>query len=234
MGKKVIATTTAAFECQSKPNHITMIGAMPMIGSAEAKSAIGRMPRRRNGLRSQISATANPASAADGPARQRRLQDGLDEIREQDRARGRELGEDRRGRRHQHERNAAADADDLPQREHDEPEQQRRQDVAQAALRARFGIDPASRWFSHQAAAQAASAAIQNTAGTAPGRACAQPIRAAKATASAAAATAGAALMAALPWPARSGARPAPPPATRQAARIAAANSAAQIWTVWP
>src|ERR1700730_17046114 len=62
MGKKVITTTTAAFDGQSKPNHITMIGAMPMIGSAETKSAIGRMPRRRNGLRSQINATATPAA----------------------------------------------------------------------------------------------------------------------------------------------------------------------------
>ena len=37
--------TTAAFEGQSKPNHITMIGATPMIGSAETKLPIGSRPR---------------------------------------------------------------------------------------------------------------------------------------------------------------------------------------------
>ena len=45
-------TTTAALDCQSKPNHITMIGAMPMIGSAETKLPIGSRPRLRNGERS--------------------------------------------------------------------------------------------------------------------------------------------------------------------------------------
>jgi hypothetical protein len=39
MGKKVMITTTAALDCQSKPNHITMIGAMPTIGSAENEIA---------------------------------------------------------------------------------------------------------------------------------------------------------------------------------------------------
>ena len=49
IGKKVMMTTTAAFDCQSKPNHITMIGATPMIGSAETMLPIGSSPRRRNG-----------------------------------------------------------------------------------------------------------------------------------------------------------------------------------------
>ena len=44
-GKKVITTTTAAFDCQSKPNHITIIGAMPTIGSAEMKLPTGSSPR---------------------------------------------------------------------------------------------------------------------------------------------------------------------------------------------
>ena len=60
MGKNVITTTTAAFEGQSKPNHITMIGAMPMTGSADTKLPSGRRPRRRNGTRSATIATTKP------------------------------------------------------------------------------------------------------------------------------------------------------------------------------
>ena len=52
IGKNTISTTTAAFDCQSKPNHITMIGAMPTIGSALAKLPTGKSPARRNGTRS--------------------------------------------------------------------------------------------------------------------------------------------------------------------------------------
>ena len=44
IGKKVIITTTAAFECQSKPNHIIIIGAIPTIGIAEIKFPIGNKP----------------------------------------------------------------------------------------------------------------------------------------------------------------------------------------------
>ena len=39
IGKKVMTTTTAAFDGQSKPNHITMIGAMPTIGRARDEIA---------------------------------------------------------------------------------------------------------------------------------------------------------------------------------------------------
>ena len=39
--------TTAAFDGQSKPNHITMIGATPTIGSAETKLPSGSSPRPR-------------------------------------------------------------------------------------------------------------------------------------------------------------------------------------------
>ena len=35
IGKKVISTITAAFDCQSKPNHMTAIGATPTIGNAD-------------------------------------------------------------------------------------------------------------------------------------------------------------------------------------------------------
>ena len=37
MGKKIMRTITAVFDSQPKPNHMTMIGAMPMIGTALAK-----------------------------------------------------------------------------------------------------------------------------------------------------------------------------------------------------
>ena len=61
IGKKVMTMTTAAFDCQSKPNHMTMIGAMPMIGSALTRLPIGSSPRRRNGTRSARMATTKPA-----------------------------------------------------------------------------------------------------------------------------------------------------------------------------
>ncbi len=48
IGKKVMMATTAAFDGQSKPNHITMIGAMPTIGSAETKFPTGSRPWPRN------------------------------------------------------------------------------------------------------------------------------------------------------------------------------------------
>ncbi|MCY1542054.1 hypothetical protein D9M68_777780 [compost metagenome] len=60
MGKKVIATTTAALDCQSKPNHITMIGAMPIMGKADMKLPIGNRPALRNGERSTRIATTRP------------------------------------------------------------------------------------------------------------------------------------------------------------------------------
>jgi hypothetical protein len=61
IGKKVMTTTTAAFDGQSKPNHITMIGAMPTIGSAETKLPSGSRPRLRKGERSMAMATAKPS-----------------------------------------------------------------------------------------------------------------------------------------------------------------------------
>ena len=60
IGKKVITTTTAALEGQSKPNHITMMGAMPMIGRADTRLPIGRSPRRKKGTRSTRTANAKP------------------------------------------------------------------------------------------------------------------------------------------------------------------------------
>ena len=49
IGKNTITTTTAALDCQSKPNHITRIGAMPMIGRAATKFPTGSRPRCRKG-----------------------------------------------------------------------------------------------------------------------------------------------------------------------------------------
>ena len=52
IGKKTMTTTTAALECQSNPNHITKIGAVPMIGSAARKFPTGSKPRLRKSKRS--------------------------------------------------------------------------------------------------------------------------------------------------------------------------------------
>ncbi|MCY1246958.1 hypothetical protein D9M72_602380 [compost metagenome] len=60
IGKKVMMTTTATFDCQSKPNHMTMIGATPMTGRAETKLPSGKRPFCRNGERSMRIATAKP------------------------------------------------------------------------------------------------------------------------------------------------------------------------------
>ena len=72
IGKKVMITTTAALDCQSKPNHMTMIGAMPTIGRAETRLPSGRSPRRRNGTRSADDRDDEARPAADRPARQHR------------------------------------------------------------------------------------------------------------------------------------------------------------------
>ena len=61
IGKKVITTTTAAFDGQSKPNHMTMIGAMPTIGRADTRLPSGSRPRRRKSERSTRIATTSPA-----------------------------------------------------------------------------------------------------------------------------------------------------------------------------
>jgi len=60
-GKKTMTITTAAFDCQSKPNHMTMIGAMPTMGRAATKFPTGRSPRCRKADRSISTATATAA-----------------------------------------------------------------------------------------------------------------------------------------------------------------------------
>ena len=52
--------TTAALDCQSNPNHITIIGAIPIIGIALKKFPIGINPRLKNGILSAAIATRNP------------------------------------------------------------------------------------------------------------------------------------------------------------------------------
>ena len=69
IGKNVMITTTAAFDCQSKPNHITMIGAMPTIGSAETKLPIGSRPRCRKGDAVDQDRDEEAAAAADEHSR---------------------------------------------------------------------------------------------------------------------------------------------------------------------
>ena len=80
IGKKVMTTTTAAFDGQSKPNHMTMIGAMPMIGSAETRLPIGSRPRFRNGDAVDEDGDDEAGAAADGVAGEHRLQEGLAEV----------------------------------------------------------------------------------------------------------------------------------------------------------
>ena len=80
IGKKVMTTTTAAFDCQSKPNHMTMIGATPTIGSAETRLPIGSSPRCRNGDAVGEDRDEEAGAAADDVAGEHRLEEGLPEI----------------------------------------------------------------------------------------------------------------------------------------------------------
>ena len=57
-----MTTTMAALECQSKPNHMTRMGATPTMGSAATRLPSGSSPRRRKGTRSQRMATRKPES----------------------------------------------------------------------------------------------------------------------------------------------------------------------------
>ncbi len=60
-GKNTITTTTAAFDCQSKPNHMTRMGARPTMGRAATKLPMGKSPRCRKGLLSMAMAVRNAA-----------------------------------------------------------------------------------------------------------------------------------------------------------------------------
>jgi hypothetical protein len=53
--------TTAALDCQSKPNHIIIIGAIPTTGIALKKLPIGIKPRCKKGVLSAAMAIINPA-----------------------------------------------------------------------------------------------------------------------------------------------------------------------------
>ena len=84
IGKNVTTTITAALDCQSNPNHITMIGAMPTIGMALTRLHNGSSPRLRNGTRSDQHRHQESRGRAQGEAGQHRLEEGLPEIRPQD------------------------------------------------------------------------------------------------------------------------------------------------------
>ena len=76
-----MTTITAAFDSQPNPNHITMIGAMPTIGTALTMLPRGSSPRCRNGTRSVSDGDDEPQAAAHGEAGEHRFQEGLLEIR---------------------------------------------------------------------------------------------------------------------------------------------------------
>src|ERR1700759_1993140 len=103
IGKKVTSTTTAALEGQSKPNHITMIGATPTSGSAEKKLPSGSRPRPRNLKRGATIAAHK----------------GLDETPAGDRRRSGKPGRPSAGWRHDHRRHAEAAHHYLPEIEND-------------------------------------------------------------------------------------------------------------------
>ena len=80
IGKKDITATTAAFDGQSKPNHITMIGAMPTIGSAETKLPSGSSPRPRKVEAVGDDGDDEAGAAADDVAGEHAAHEGLHEI----------------------------------------------------------------------------------------------------------------------------------------------------------
>ena len=86
-GKKVTTTITAAFDCQSNPNHITMIGAMPTMGMA-----LSRLPQRQQPAleeRDPVDRTAiRKPQPTPGEAGEHRLEKGLAEIRPEHRRLG--------------------------------------------------------------------------------------------------------------------------------------------------
>jgi hypothetical protein len=94
IGKKVITTTTAAFDCQSKQEIVAVAG-------KRCGEARGR---------------------ADQPARKCRANEGLHEVRAELRQGRQQLVQDQRGRRQQHARHVEADAGDFPQEHQREPE----------------------------------------------------------------------------------------------------------------
>ena len=141
IGKNVITTTTAAFDGQSKPNHITMIGAMPTIGSAETKLPSGSRPRPRKVEAVGDDGDQEAGAAADDVARQHAAHEGLDEILAEHRQRGGKARRGRARRRHQHRRHAEAAHRDLPEIEQEGAEQQRDREVDGAAPRLAARLD---------------------------------------------------------------------------------------------
>ena len=141
IGKKVITTTTAAFDGQSKPNHITMMGAMPTIGRAAARLPSGRRPRRRNGTASARIATRKPAAQPRAQPISTACRKVWTKSAHRIGSEAAKRGADRRGARHQHGRHAEADGGDLPQEQDEGAEGQRHGEVEQPAA----GQGPAAR-----------------------------------------------------------------------------------------
>ena len=84
-GKNTMTTTTAAFDCQSKPNHITRIGAMPTIGRAATKLPTGSSPRLQEGRAVNRNRRRHRRRTANRIAAERALEEGLHQIGPQDR-----------------------------------------------------------------------------------------------------------------------------------------------------
>jgi hypothetical protein len=80
IGKNVMMMTTAALDGQSKPNHITMIGATPMIGKRRHQVADGQQPAAQERHAVDQNGDQEGRSAADGVADQHGLEEGLLEI----------------------------------------------------------------------------------------------------------------------------------------------------------
>ena len=100
-----------------------MIGATPMIGSADTMLPIGSRPRRRNRKRSARMATAKPDAAAHAVAGEHRLEDRLVDIGGEDRQRVGDARADGRWRRQQDEGHAGAARHRLPEDQDPQPEQ---------------------------------------------------------------------------------------------------------------
>ncbi len=98
-------TITAVFDSQPKPNHITMMGAMPMIGTALTILPNGRRPRCRNGIAVDDERGGETQQIADGEPGDHGLQERLPEIVDEGRQLAPDGVPDLAWRRQQHLRN---------------------------------------------------------------------------------------------------------------------------------
>ncbi len=80
MGKKVISTTTAALDGQSKPNHITMIGAMPTEAKGRDEIADGQRAALQERRAVDGDGDEQAREIADDVAGEHGLEEGLLEV----------------------------------------------------------------------------------------------------------------------------------------------------------